>query len=95
MSCPYPLVTEGNQEGAAQLVNIIDSHPMVWVPSPFAARKPNIRYYVIPHADHLLSFPKKQTMDWNESALEEQKPESTEYFFVMASWLTRQLGLKP
>ena len=74
-----------------------------WVPvaasidrlKPIAARKPNISYYVIAHADHLLSFPKKQTMDWNESALKEQKPESTEYFLVMAGWLTRQLGLKP
>jgi uncharacterized protein len=73
-----------------------------WVPvaaslarlKPIAARKPNIRYYVIANADHMLSFPKKQTMDWDKSALEEEKPESTEYFFVMASWLTRVLGLK-
>jgi uncharacterized protein len=74
-----------------------------WVPvaasidrlRPIAARKPNISYYVIANADHMLSFPKKQTMDWNQSALIEEKSESTEYFFVMASWLTRQLGLKP
>jgi uncharacterized protein len=74
-----------------------------WVPvaasidrlKPIAARKPNISYYVIAHADHVLSFPKKQNMDWNQGALGEQKPESSEYFFVMASWLTRQLGLKP
>jgi uncharacterized protein len=73
-----------------------------WVPvaasverlKPIAARKPNIRYYVIADADHMLAFPKKQTMDWNKSALEEQKAESSEYFLVMASWLTRELGLK-
>jgi pimeloyl-ACP methyl ester carboxylesterase len=73
-----------------------------WVPvaasidrlKPIAAAKTNISYYVIAHADHLLSFPKKQNMDWDQGALEEQKPESSEYFFVMASWLTRQLSLK-
>jgi uncharacterized protein len=72
-----------------------------WVPvaasvarlKPIAARKPNISYYVIANADHVLSFPKKQTMDWDNASLEEEQPESTEYFFVMASWLTRHLGL--
>ncbi len=74
-----------------------------WVPvaasverlRPIAARKANIHYYVIPNADHTLSFPKTQTMDWDKGALEEQQPESTEYFFVMASWLTRQFALNP
>ena len=73
-----------------------------WVPvqasidrlKAIAAGKANISYFVIPHADHLLSFPRKENMDWDKGALEEQKPESSEYFFVMASWLTRQLGLK-
>jgi pimeloyl-ACP methyl ester carboxylesterase len=72
-----------------------------WVPvaasverlRPIAARKPNISYYVIANADHTLSFPKKQTMDWDNASLEDEKPESTEYFFVMASWLTRRLAL--
>jgi uncharacterized protein len=72
-----------------------------WVPvdasikrlKPIAATKPNISYYVIARADHLLSFPAKQNMDWDKGSLEEQKPEASEYFFVMASWLTRQLGL--
>jgi uncharacterized protein len=68
-----------------------------WVPvaasierlKPIAARKPNISYYVIANADHALSFPKKQTMDWDNASLEDEKPESSEYFFVMASWLVR------
>lgn len=72
-----------------------------WVPvaasverlKPIAAKKPNISYYVIAGADHTLSFPKKQTMDWDNASLEDEKPESTEYFFVMASWLTRHLAL--
>jgi pimeloyl-ACP methyl ester carboxylesterase len=73
-----------------------------WVPvaasmgrlRPIAARHPNISYYVIANADHLLSFPKQQTMDWDNGALEQQKPESAEYFLVMASWLTRHLALQ-
>jgi uncharacterized protein len=72
-----------------------------WVPvaasvarlKPIAARKPNISYYVIANADHVLSFPKQQTMDWDKGSLENEKPESAEYFLVMASWLTRHLGL--
>jgi uncharacterized protein len=74
-----------------------------WVPvaatvdrlKPIAARKPNLSYYVIPKADHMLAFPAKQTMDWDNKTLLESRSESTEYFFVMASWLTRRLSLDP
>ena len=43
----------------------------------------------------MLAFPAKQTMDWDNKTLLESRSESTEYFFVMASWLTRSLGLDP
>jgi uncharacterized protein len=74
-----------------------------WVPvaqtidrlKPIAARHPNMSYYVIPNADHMLAFPAKQTMDYDTKTLLESRSESTEYFFVMASWLTRRLGLDP
>ncbi len=49
---------------------------------PIVARKPNISYYVIANADHVMSFPAKQTMDWDKGSLENDKPESAEYFLV-------------
>jgi uncharacterized protein len=71
-----------------------------WVPvaaslerlKPIAARQSNISYYVIAGADHLMAFPKKQNMDWDQASLLEEKAESSEYFLIMGSWLTRVLA---
>jgi len=73
-----------------------------WVPvaasierlKPIAARKANISYYVIAGADHTMSFPKEQKMDWDNASLAQDKAESSEYFLVMGSWLTRVLSLR-
>ena len=40
---------------------------------PIAAPRPNISYYVIMNADHLLSFPKQKHMDWDSNYLEQQE----------------------
>lgn len=73
-----------------------------WVPvaasidrlRPIAARQHNITYYVVPGADHMLAFPERQTMDWDDKALLESRSESSEYFLVMGQWLTHHLGLR-
>jgi pimeloyl-ACP methyl ester carboxylesterase len=72
-----------------------------WVPvaasigrlEPIAARNHNITYFVVPGADHMLAFPKQETMDWDSKTLLESQSESTEYFLMMGQWLTRRLGL--
>jgi hypothetical protein len=52
-----------------------------------ADKQPNIRYVVVPNANHEMMFAEHDTMVFDEKAMKENAPQASEYFMIMASWL--------
>jgi uncharacterized protein len=55
-----------------------------------ANQQPNIRYVVVPKANHEMMFVEHDTMAFGEKTM--NAPEAPEYFMLMASWLCQQTG---
>ena len=54
-----------------------------------ANQQPNIRYVVVPKANHEMMFVEHDTMAFGEKTM--NAPEAPEYFMLMASWLCHQI----
>ena len=54
-----------------------------------ANQQPNIRYLIVPSANHEMMFVEHDTMTFGEKTM--NAPEAPEYFMVMASWLCHQI----
>jgi dipeptidyl aminopeptidase/acylaminoacyl peptidase len=54
-------------------------------------QQPNIRYFVVPNANHEMMFVEHDTMAFDEKAMKKSAPEAPEYFMLMASWLCQQI----
>jgi pimeloyl-ACP methyl ester carboxylesterase len=53
-----------------------------------ANQQSNIRYVVVPNANHEMMFVEHDTMAFGEKTM--NAPEAPEYFMLMASWLCQQ-----
>ena len=54
-----------------------------------ANQQPNIRYVIVPNANHEMMFVEHDTMEFGEGTT--NAPQASEYFMVMASLLCRQI----
>jgi uncharacterized protein len=55
-----------------------------------ADKQPNIRYVVVPNANHEMMFVEHDTMAFDEKTTKANAPQAPEYFMVMASWMCQQ-----
>jgi uncharacterized protein len=55
-----------------------------------ADKQPNIRYVVVPNANHEMMFVEHDTMAFDEKTMKTNAPQAPEYFMVVASWLCQQ-----
>jgi uncharacterized protein len=53
-------------------------------------QQPNIRYVIVPNANHEMMFAKHDTMAFDQKTTKENAPQAPEYFMVMASWVCQQ-----
>jgi uncharacterized protein len=53
-----------------------------------ANQQPNIRYVIVPNANHEMMFVEHDTMEFGEGTM--NAPQAPEYFMLMASWLYQQ-----
>jgi uncharacterized protein len=55
----------------------------------------NIRYAVVPKANHEMMFVEHDTMNFDSKTMNETAPQAPAYFMLMASWLRQQIGSRP
>jgi pimeloyl-ACP methyl ester carboxylesterase len=55
-----------------------------------ARQQSNIRYVVVPNANHEMMFVEHDTMEFDEKTMKTNAPQAPEYFMLMASWLCEQ-----
>jgi len=75
-----------------------DSDP--WVPvgeslrrlQALASKLPNIQFAVVGDANHEMMFPGNETMQADEETTRKEAPQAPQYFMLLASWITRQVG---
>jgi dipeptidyl aminopeptidase/acylaminoacyl peptidase len=56
-----------------------------------ADKQPNVRYVIVPNANHEMMFVEHDTMDFDEKTMKENAPQAPKYFMALASWLCQQI----